>query len=91
MWKGYAKKKTSVTCYDHILMIHKSHTFLQSKLFIAVLHMVTIRLLCMFASSQLKPDRKDLVWYWPKGSAPAFPPSTYPSAHPSSSPALWLS
>lgn len=67
-------KKTSVTCYDHILMIPKSHTFLQSKLFIAVLHMVTIQLLCMFASSQLKPNRKDLAWNWPKGSAPASPP-----------------
>lgn len=90
MWKGYAKEN-SVTCYDHILMIRKSHTFLQSKLFIAVLHMVTIQLLCMFASSQLKPDRKDLVWYWPKGSAPAFPPlhiSICPSLLISSSMAL---
>lgn len=60
--KGYAKKK-KVNCVDQIWMIPVAHIFLQSKLFIAVLHMVTIHLLCMCASSQLKPDRKDLVWY----------------------------
>lgn len=51
-------QKASVTCLDLILTIPKSHTFLQSKLFIAVLHSVIIELLSMCAMSLLSAQTR---------------------------------
>lgn len=61
-------------------------TFFRSELFVAGLHMVTILLLCMRSSSQLKPDRKDSVWFWPCGCPHAPLP-----LHPSICPCLLIS
>lgn len=51
-------QKDSVPCLDLILIIPKLHTFLQSKLFIAVLHTVTIELLSMCARSLLSAQTR---------------------------------
>lgn len=86
-------QKASVPRLDIILMILK-HTFLQSQLFIAVLHTVTIELLSMCC--QVPPVSSNPIGRTWSGLGPRVPPlpslpSAFPSAHPTSSPALWLS
>lgn len=53
MGRGWPQKASVVTSSGLILITPKSHTFLQSKLFIAVLHTVAIELLSMCAESLL--------------------------------------
>lgn len=87
-------QKASVTCLDLILMTPKSPTFLQSKLFIAVLHTVTIELLSMCAKSLLSAQTPTGgTWSALGPRVPPLPalPSSSPSAHASLSAALWLS